>query len=271
MPGTLTLICDGSGVIGRRPGDAPFAFDEMSLVEVWDLLANERDDRSDLQAVVLFADGTTLDERRSEIDDLRQRVESVNVRELSYGTLPRLAATLLNAPGVNLLQGDYAARSNWTDLARPWRAAAMLVGALLAMSLLGTALEGWKLGREDEALGSEVSSICAASYSSPQESRCRLEMQRRLSGAGQSAASGSGTFLRMLASVAGASGESMQLEDIAYRDGVMTLQATIPSVGYLDSFGQGVSEAGNFNVITVSTAPKANAVETRLQIVEPAR
>ena len=134
-PGVTTLYLENDRIFGRRPGGAPFVFDELALPDVWKLLQSERDEQADLGEVVLLVDSETLRSRGDEIDAWRAGVANVNLKELADGALPRLAATLVFREGPNLLQGRFAPKSNYASLLRPWRVAAGFVVAVVASPL----------------------------------------------------------------------------------------------------------------------------------------
>jgi general secretion pathway protein L len=271
-PGVTTLFLESRRVLGRRPGGAPFAFDELSLPEVWQLLGSEREDGADLGEVVVFVDSETLRERGDEIDAWRAGVPNVNLKELADGALPRLAATLLFREGPNLLQGRYAPKSDYALLVRPWRAAAIFVLAVLALAFAGTAAEAWKLKRNDDALRAQIEEICRSGYATADERNCRLEMQRRLAAATQGASGGT-VFLDTLAALAGASGDVVRINQLNFHDNVMRLDLTVPDVAFLDTFDDGVSGAGAFEVRVESSAREGDgeALKARLLIMSAAQ
>lgn len=266
-PGTVTIFLDGARMLGRRPQAAPFCFDELTLTEVWQLLAHEQDDASDLDDVVLFADSATLSARAAEIDAWRGRVANLNVRELPEGVLPRLAAGLVHRPGTNLLQGHYAPSSNVGALLRPWRFAAGFLLAFLAFTVVGKAAELWKLSQDDSRLTAQATELCSTRFSSAQLTRCRAEMQRRLADNNQAGALGGAGFLSTLAAVAAAGGDGLAVGGINYRSRVLTLEAVVPSIAFLDTFNQRLAESGPFRVEVQSTSPQGGRVDVRLQIV----
>lgn len=266
-PGVVTVFLEGRRTLGRRAGGAPFSFETLPLGEIWQLLAGEREDATDLREVVLFGDPATLAERAREIDAWRGDVDHLNVQELDAGVLPRLAATLVHRPGPNLLQGAYATRSDLGALLRPWRSAAAMLVAFLAFAVIGKGAELIKLSRDDSGLTTEVTQVCERNFSSSQLSRCRAEMQRRLAENNQAAVSGGGGFLQTLAAVAAAGGDAVAIEGINYRSSVLALEVVVPSISYLDTLGQRLGEAGPFRLEVQSTVPEGNRTLARLQIV----
>jgi type II secretory pathway component PulL len=238
----------------------------MILPDLWDLLAAESDDDDDLDTVVLFTDADTLARRSAEIESLRSQVETLDVKQLADGCLPRLAANLVHAGGINLLQGRYAPKSNYAALARPWRIAASLLLAWLGAMILGEALTVFKLSRDEAQLSDAIGAVCASSYASTQLNACRLEMMRRLDAAGQAAGPAGAGYLATQALVAEAGGTALRMESMSYRDGVLNLVFLAPDAPFVDTFAQSVSASGQFQVIDPSTSAEANGVRTRLRI-----
>lgn len=267
-PGAVTLFVEGRRILGRRPGGAPFVFEEIGLGELWRLLETERADSGDLGHVVLFVDRRTRSDRDAEIEAWRAGITELNIRELPEGILPKLAAGLVFDSGANLLQGDYATRSDLLALARPWRVAAVFALALIGVSVLGTAAEYYKLNREEARLTAEATQICASSYGMPQLPRCLAEMARRMADSGQTTAGGGQGFLPMLAAVAGSAGNAMAISGISYRDRVMTLEVQIPDASYLEAFGQRLSADGDYAHETQNSVNQPDgSLQSRVRIV----
>jgi type II secretion system protein L len=267
-PGVVTLFLEGGKTLGRRPGGAPFAFEELDLTSLWRLLEAESGKRGDIDNVVLFADAETLAARGDEIEAWRPQIESLNVRELADGCLPKLAAGLVFQPGVNLRQGDYALRSSLRAMARPWRYAAGFALALIAFGVAGEGLEFLKLRRDENRLTAEATDICAQSYGSPQLSRCLVEMGRRLADYGQSTSSGGSGFLSTLAAIAGAVDDAMTINSISFRDRAVTLDLTTPNAAYLDSFDQELTASNRFALEPQNTTNEPDGrIRVRMRVV----
>jgi general secretion pathway protein L len=271
-PGALTLFLEGKKILGRRAAGAPFAFEALTLSELWQLLEAEHKDSDDLEHVVVFVDRESEDQRRDEIEAWRQTTADsdleVTIKECPQGCFPKLAAGLVFNPGTNLLQGSYAPRSSVSSWIRPWRMAASLAIFFVAFSVLGKGAEYFKLDRDRERLEAEAGALCVESYASPQLSRCLVEMGRRLADFGQTAAGGSDGFLTMLAAVARSLDDRMSIDGIGYRDGVVTLDLIAPNVGYLDVFDQRLTETGEFALDIQNTVPDSDgSLSSRVRIV----
>jgi hypothetical protein len=133
---------------------------------------------------------------------------------------------------------------------------------------LGKGAEYFKLNSDRQQIDSEASAICAESYSSPQLSRCLVEMGRRLADYGQPISAGGEGFLTTLAAVAESLDSAMSIDGIGYRDGIMTLELITPNVGYLDNFDQRLTETGRFALDIQNTVPDSNgSLSSRVRIV----
>jgi general secretion pathway protein L len=277
-PSTLNLIVDegvdddldGRRVYGRRPGKPAFVLEGFELPDVYRLLhdgSGSGDEDADLRHVMVYSGGRIAAGLAAEIAELKTLASSVDVKELGDGALPRFAANLVIDGGTNLLQGDYAPKSNWAGLARPWYAAASLLLAVVGAAIAVQAAEYFSLRNQDRELTDLLTASCSSAFAATGLSSCAAEVRRRLSDAGAST-SGAGTgFLTTLAAVA-EHGTDNLLQALSYRDAVMDLRVTVPSVTDLDSLRQQIVGTKRFDVRVESTTPGDKGVEGRLKIVE---
>ena len=63
----------------------------------------------------------------------------------------------------------------------------------------------------------------------------------------------------------------MRIDQLRYSENVMDLSLIVPTVTFLDTFEDGVSAAGAYDVRLVSNTPEGEAVNMRLQIVNVSR
>ncbi|HET7923643.1 MAG TPA: type II secretion system protein GspL, partial [Rhodanobacteraceae bacterium] len=199
IPATLVLLIEGERIAGRKPGRAPFVFEGLSLAQVLPLVLARKPDEAELHHVRVFTDAAGHARFREELAALGGRFASADVKLLHEGVFPHLAATVAQRPGTNLLQGAYAPKSNWVALLKPWRVAASLAAAAIALTLVLQVAEFWQLSRTDAALEAVVAPACQRVVGDSSTSGCQREIRRRL-GAN---ASGPATedFLSTLAAV----------------------------------------------------------------------
>ncbi len=282
IPGTLSVLIedeliilnDGAGMEialqGLRPGDALAA---VGLLDDAEAGGAEDDAARELpRHVLVYCDQDVAERYELEFQALRQQLDSLEVKLLPDGALPRLAVTVGAGGGINLLQGPYAPRTATSSLWRPWRAAAALAAALFLVTLIGSGVRYADLRAQDERLRAEVEEAFRATFPWVREVRDpAAQMASELARVGRG--SGGGTrssrqFLATLESISAAMRQTpnTRIEAISYRDGVMDIRLTAPDVATLDRLRQLVGESGRFVARIQSTDQQADGVKSRLQI-----
>jgi general secretion pathway protein L len=205
---------------------------------------------------------------------IRQELDSLDVKVLADGILPRLAVTVVTGTGVNLLQGQFGKRTEYSGLIRPWRYAAMLLVAFAAVSVAAKGADMYRLKQQATALRVEFHteyrqiSPDAADVLDP-ASVVRSLQSRAASGG----ALAPPVFLQSMERL----GKAMQqhsaadLEAISYRPGIIDVRLSAPDVPTLNAIVQLVGESGDFNATIQSTDTGENKVNSRIQIQAAAR
>jgi type II secretion system protein L len=267
-PATLNLLVEGRRVYGRLPGSAPFVLDGISLAEALDLLLGQAaDGASAFEHVLVWLESGS--ERLPELAEIHSRVASFDVKALDGGALPRLASTLVFRPGANLLQGQYAPKSDYLGMLRPWRFAAAVSLVWVGVTLSTQVAEYFTLRNDDAALTSEMTAICAQAFGSASIAQCTAQLRARLTALGEQSAASAG-FLSTLTLLAESEIDG-RIEAMSYRNRVMDLQLTVPSVMQLDALTQRIGDNGRFVARIQSTNPSESGIEGRVQIAEVGR
>ena len=89
VPGAMTLVVEGDRTYGRAPGQAPFALQGLTLVEVLQVAYSGAGESSDLPHVTLFADNDGYARCESDVAWLREQGIGLDVQLLREGILPR--------------------------------------------------------------------------------------------------------------------------------------------------------------------------------------
>jgi general secretion pathway protein L len=266
-PSTLTVIAEDTAIYARRPGEAPVCLAGLSLGEAFDLLTAQDGESAAVQHALICMSESARQTNAAEIEKLSKQLVTLDVKLLADSALALFAARLVNHPGTNLLQGRYAAKSNWGALLKPWRIAAGLAAGLVATLLVGTVVEYVQLRRADAALTSTLEARCGERFGAAAMRQCEAELQARLRTLGETTQAASNDFLATLAQIAATTGDEDQLQTLSYRNGVMDVQILMPSVPALDEFSRRVNESGQFTVSVQSTNPRDDGVEARIQIL----
>lgn len=273
MPNTATLTVQDDGAVLVEADGTTTAIDTGAIEGVLALWLARRTAAAESDAgplhLVVYGSPGALAPLEAAWDELRPQVESLDVRVLAEGPLPRLAAQAVTAPGVNLLQGAFARQSGLGAWWPAWRLAAAL---LLALALLATGtalLELRRLRGEVAALDATIDQ--AFHYVFPdagpiQDARAQLSSQlQRLGGQGGGASHEFLDALRVVAqAVAGIGGA--RVEAVSYRTGTLELRLRAPNVEALDRIQQQVTQAGGMQAQIQSANAAGDEVVGRLQI-----
>ncbi|HEU4617174.1 MAG TPA: type II secretion system protein GspL [Gammaproteobacteria bacterium] len=266
-PGTLTIVIEGERVYARAPDRPPFVFEGLPLDAILDTLeASKGEGEAAFGHAVVYVDGPAKDVYEQDLRRLPMRVESTDVKLMADGAWYRLASTLARQPGINLLQGAYAPKSNWPALLKPWRFAATLLIGAAVLAIVARGAEYLTLRHEDAVLTAKLAEQCAKSVGVRQLDRCESEVKRRLAASGQAGTGASRDFLEALAAVAGAQRPESRIEALSYRNATMDLQLMVPDVNALNAFVDSVKRSKRYDANIQSTAPGKDGVESRVQV-----
>ena len=261
VPGTLLLMVEGSRVYARRPGHPALVLDGLTLRQTVDLF-RAGPGADELKHALAYADPADQARFQVELAEVADVFESAEAKVAADGLFPHLAATLAQRPGTNLLQGRYAPKSNWLELARPWRHAASLLAAAGLLALLLQGAEFWTLRRADKELGDLLTASCQKIVGTNRASACDAEVQKRLKTDGKSAE----TFLTTLEAIAAARDPALRIDALSWRNRIMDLQLVASDVGASDQFAKSLEQTHRFRPKIESVNPNDSGVEVRIQI-----
>jgi general secretion pathway protein L len=263
VPGTLMLLLEGARIYGRCSGRSAFVLDGFTLKQALDS-ARAEGALEGIKHVVAYVAPNARARFQAELAKLPDEFESAEAKLAPDGLFPHLAATVAQRSATNLLQGSYAAKSNWLELAKPWRVAAGLLVTAGVLALVLQAASYWSLSRADGVLGEQLTESCQRLVGASRASQCDAEVQERLRNDG--AASGE-TFLSTLEAVAAARNAAMRIGALSYRNQTMDLQVIVANVDELDAFASGLEQTRRFKPTIESANQSEGGVEGRLQIV----
>lgn len=260
VPGTLMLLCEGARIHARSSDKSPVVLEGVTLGQSIELLKAGSEEP---KHAVAYVDPAARSLLQAELAILPDRFASAEAKLAPDGLFPHFAATLAQRPGTNLLQGPYAPKSNWIELARPWRFAASLLLAAGVLALVVQGAQYWSLRRADSALDQELTASCQRLFGVSRASACDAEIQKISRSRGSVS---SETFLSTLAAVAEARDQAMRIDALSYRNRVMDLQLVAGSVDELDAFARSLEQTKRFAPKIESANQNEGGVEGRLQI-----
>jgi general secretion pathway protein L len=272
----LWLEHDRLGV--RRPGALPFAVELTPATEAL-VVAGVIPDPNDaapepkpLESAILYLTREDWARVEDEFDGLAEQFESLKIQLLSDGPLAWLARELPRNQAVNLLQGEFAADTDYGAQWRQWRLPAILVGVLLAVHLGAEFLQIHQSNKQSAALDAEIAAVFASVMPSETPTDPRRQMESRLAQIRKSAP-GPQNFLHALEamSVALAAQPKSSIDSLSYHEQTVDMKITASSVDALSQLSQSVGRQGMSAEIQSST-PVAAGVEAHMQLhIQPAR
>ncbi|MBT8422746.1 MAG: hypothetical protein HKN56_05355 [Gammaproteobacteria bacterium] len=297
VPSTITVLIDGDDIMIRDADGVTTIADPDSLQPVLELLVDDAAGAADDIAAVDAEDPAEADdeslpdpgattnpvnilvycgdsdyERYAIIwDMLRLRVDSLDVKILPDGALPRLASQIATESGVNLLQGPYAPKREMPVDIEQWRFPALLLGGLLVLLLIRSGIDLWQLSAEEDALDSAATELLTTTFTDANPATDPWGQLRSRLGATtpEAAAVAAGTgFADALAALSTgmANAPAIRIDALGYRDGKMDLQLIAPSVAELDKLRQAIVVDGSLSAEIQSANPDGDTIKGRMRI-----
>lgn len=277
IPGTSSLLIDATTIMFNDGADNEFAMQGVQpsdvLVVAGQLGEQQDEDGESGGHVLIFCDADIEQQYAHEWIALRHEMDSVDVNVLPDGAFAKLAVTVAAGNGINLLQGKYGRRTEYSTIFKPWKSAAMLLLALTCVTAVGKGLDYRQLAAEKAALESQF--LTEYRQMRPADTRDIVDPKSLVDSLKRSlgASSGPQVFLpslRELGAALAANNEA-KLEAISYRAGVVDLRLTAPDVPTLDRIQKAVSSSGRFTATIQSTDQVADKINGRIQIRETSR
>ena len=266
-PLTLTLIVEGDKIYGRPASRAPFVLQGMSLPEVIDLVSSGTTDNVVPDHLLVYLNNTDHTHRKMELSLLQEKVASLDVQILSDGPFEKLASTLVNNPGTNLMQEAYAKKKNWVILFNPWRLASISLLCLLVLVILVEWANFIELRIEDQILTDTIEEICEKDFQQSVLANCRSQVEQQLTRPSLISQERQQKFLLALDAIASSLKGTSQIQALSFQGSIMDLRVITNSVESLDTFARNIMEFGQFQVNIESANIVENRVEGRVQVV----
>jgi len=194
---------------------------------------------------------------------------SAKVEPCAEGALKVLANGLVRAEGIDLLQGPYSRKEQYSRLWRPWRSA-------VALLLIGVVVSGVQLGlrhralqAESAALATQIEAVYKQAFPSGRIVNPRAQMEQQLKALRQQQGGAGDDFLGMVAQLGGvfAATPGVELTSANFRDGFLDVELTAGDVQVLDRLKQQITAKGGLNVeIQSATTGTDQRVQGRLRI-----
>ena len=277
IPGTASMLVTEEQIIfndgenlefamqGVKPSDALIAAGALKET------SKESED-ADAGASHLLVYCEPRDEQRYQHDwiALRHELDSVDINLLPDGALPRLAVTVAAGSVVNLLQGEYGSRTDYGKAFRPWRNVAALFAGLLAVAVVLKGVDYVRLSSDAAMLKEQFTA--QNRQIRPGDDREVMDPVGTVNSLRRGLGSDGGprVFLPALSELGAAlkQHETLAIEAISYRAGILNIRLTAPDVATLDTVQRAVSGGGRFSASIQSTDQVGDRINSRIEVRE---
>ena len=279
IPGTISLLLtenqtyinDGSEtdlvLQGFGPREALMAIGALETGQAEEVDDDDDEASTISRHVLVYCESGEEERYSNEFTSLQLEFDSLDLKILPDGILPRLAVTVGTGAGITLLQGEFGPKAEYASLLRPWKYAAILLLAFGATMMTKKLVDYYQLG----ILESELQEQFLTDY---REIVPGATDVRDPAGAVSSLQSQTGVTVvseLMLESLEELSraiqqNQEARIEAISYRDGVVDVRLSAPNVSVLDNIQQSIDESGVFEARILSTDQDGETVNSRIQI-----
>jgi general secretion pathway protein L len=278
IPGTISLLIAENRILINDGGDNELVMQDVSPGDALAAIgalddgagdgADAAGDVAPLPRHLLVYCEPGMDERY-ELDwmAMRNELESVDVNLLPDGVMPRLAVTVATGAGVNLLQGEFGRKTEYSGLFQPWKYAAMLLLGVFLVGIAGKSASWYSLSRQEAAYKQQFNEEYqeaapgAPAVEDPASVVASLRARTGRTAAPQ-------VFLQSLEHLSRALAENgdARIDAISYRAGVVDIRVSAPNVATLDSIQRTIGESGRFTASIQSTDQDGDRINSRMQI-----
>lgn len=252
-----SLMVEGDDVLVRSGPWAGFASDPETFPALVSLFVSREE--APAQARLFGAGRVTVD--GMEVDLVDPELQALEILGRGY----------IQGPELDLLQGDYSRREEWSRILRPWKATAALLLAGLLLSGVSAGVNYYRLSEQQAQLATEIEAVYRETFPKARRivnPRAQMEqklkeLQRQAGGGGQTA------FLALLADVGRVlrSNKGVQIQGVTYRDGRLDLQILADNVQLLDQLKQALVGEGRLRAeIQSATTQKDGKVNSRVRV-----
>ena len=278
IPGTISMLLaeghvfinDGADVElvmeGVSPGDALAAIGALE-----DGIATDDEDEAqvtDTPRHVLVYCSPDDDERyQHDWIAMRHELDSVDIKLLPDGVMPRLAVTVATGVGVNLLQNSYAIKKEYSGLFQPWKYAAILLVVFGLLGIGSKAADFYLLSKQEielrQVFNAEYQQMLPGAPETDNPVAVIESLRRRIGGVETPP-----LFLQSMVQLSRAleQNKSARIQAISFRSGIVDLRVTAPDVATLDGVQRAIAESGQFRAAIQSTDQDGDKVSSRIQI-----
>jgi general secretion pathway protein L len=243
-PGQAVALLEEDAVFVRAPGASPVTLPADALAAALEIAKSGSDSTATgARGLILYTGAAEWQQHSAQVEAARPQFDGIKVQLLTAGPLALFAQQLPSLVPINLLQGAYAPTSSRAVGLKAWRVAAILLGCLIGLHVVGKAAELQLLKKREHQV--DVSIREAFRTVMPGDAGtvdARRRMEQRLAAA-RGAGGGLLPALQALAQAREAApGTSVQA--LSFHRGALEMKLAAPDAASLDRISQALRNNG---------------------------
>ena len=255
-----TLLFDGKRALFNK-GNLKFTFSIENEVnfEHYGLTENNVD-----KLIVCNTD-TNVDKK---IEGFSAKL-NLEKEQSSINPLLYLISHKSNERGVNLLQGAYKKKKNWSKTGKTWLPAAALFFVWLSVQGVVFIIDYIQLSKKNKILNTQITQIYKSTFpSSRRTDNAKARMESKLISLKKSKGQSGRSFTEMLSASAAifSKTKGLKIKSLRYYDGRLNLELNIASLQALDKLKSQLADEQGYQVEIQNASSGKENVTARIQI-----
>jgi general secretion pathway protein L len=265
-PGQAVALLEEDVVVVRPPSGSPVTLPADALQDALEMAQSSSPEGGGAgRGLILYTGAPEWHQHSAQVEALRERFDGIKIQLLANGPLALFAQQLPTSAPINLLQGAYTPTTSRSVGLKAWRVAAMLLGGLIALHIVGKTAELTLLKRTEHKLDVETREVLQTAMPGLANTpNARKTMEAKLAAVRAATTAGLLPALEALVQARN-SVQGSTVQALSFRNGSFDLKVSAPDAASLDRMGQNLRSNG-WQADLTSGQSVASGYEGRLLI-----
>ena len=244
-PGQAVALLEEDVVVVRPPSGSPVTLPADALQDALEMAQSTSPEGGGAgRGLILYTGAPEWHQHSAQVEALRERFDGIKIQLLANGPLALFAQQLPTTAPINLLQGAYTPTTSRNVGLKSWKVAAMLLGGLIALHIVGKATELALLKRTEHKLDVETREVLQTAMPGMANTpNARKTMEAKLAAVRAATTSGLLPALEALVQAHNTVQGSV-VQALSFRNGSFDLKVAAPDAASLDRMGQNLRSNG---------------------------